>query len=133
MSFVTSTRRVEEITRPSFRRARASTVRCPLRVPSVFHLTTQRRDAQTSVRVRSIKISTRRTLSPFARPTISTVPVACVGAVTLTDTPDCCENESGGLRSDPIRDAEISQWRLHKAVSSRAEAHVPAHEQPFLR
>jgi hypothetical protein len=76
-------------------------------------------------------MSTRAT-SPFEEPATLIVPVAGDGATTITDVAGC-PTATVGERTEPAKIAQTAQSFLHKAVTSRAEAHVPAYKTPFLR
>jgi hypothetical protein len=91
----------------------------PFEVPTVFQVTTHRRTLHDFALAPSIEISIRTTPSPFADPTISTLPVAGDGAATLTDTFDWA-NAGDALKTDPITDATTAKCLLHKAVSSQS-------------
>ena len=124
--------RREEILRPSRRIARACTLCRPFAVPAVFQVAVQRRAEHDFALTSSMTISTRTTSSPRAEPTIVTVPAARDGAETVTAIRDCADT-SDAFRTEPIKHAEMNKALLHKAVTSNAEAHVSAYEQPFLR
>jgi hypothetical protein len=132
MSFVTTIVRREETVRPSRRIARACTLCGPFGVPFVFHVVVHRRAAHDFALTSSIAISTRTTSSPRAEPTMRTAPAAGEGAVTVTAMRDCADANDAS-RTEPIKHAEMNKAVLHKAVTSNAEAHVSAYEQPFLR
>jgi hypothetical protein len=106
--FATTTTRRDEMTRPSPRIPRASTLCRPFRVVSVFQRVVQRGVVHVLTFVPSTSSSTRTTLLPRATLAMSTVPAARDGAVTLIDTPDCAK-ATDELRSEPINDAEMTR------------------------
>lgn len=119
MSFATTTARREEMTRPSRRMASACTLCRPFDVWAVFQMVAQRRVSHDFAFTPSMEISTRTMLSPFARPTTLTFPVAGDERVMVTEMPDCAD-AADTLRSEPIRDAEIAQCVMRKAVTSQS-------------
>jgi hypothetical protein len=81
----------------------------------------------------SIDTWTRAIVVPRAAAVILTVPTAGDGAETLIDAPNSAD-AGGTLTMEAIKKAELSKCLRHKAVSShKAEAQVPAFDQPFLR